>query len=266
MYERVERFISLMWDIIRYAVFQNWNAFNDRMDDLRGWWEGFVDDVYGAINYIVNQVSWWAQREFNTIYNWITWAGNQVTSLWNTLYDKFNEARHYAWEQVIAVYAWVEGQVEWLIWQIGRIDNLILEMYYNWILPALRATKENIDSLWSTVFGNLTAWANWLDVVRDTIEWLWLAARTGLTLFLNDPLGFVLGVYRQMFLRLFGLTGVYGELIHAVIVDILQDVYNFWVLYSTTMWKFFQDPKGFILDQIAEPFVDWAAGLIADAW
>ena len=109
-------------------------------------------------------------------------------------------------------------------------------------------------------------WATWLTAIRSVVDWLVDVAWYGLSQFLFDPVGFVVGVYRASFLFWLEAIRTYEELLYAVITEVLSDIYNFWALYRDTLWDFFTDPVTFILDQIAEPFLDWACGLVADQW
>lgn len=201
----------------------------------------YLFDVVSNLNISLPQ---WVTDTYNFVFGTIAYYWNWLV---NSVYDLNNAFRNLPTTiqtMLDAVYQGIQDKLNWLTWLRDNAGNILNNLIY-----------QTAQFIWN----NLPSWAkDALYKVSQKIDGLisfYNAVAGEIHKFLNNPLAYVLGAIFKDF------------------TNIVQTVSNDWQYFSWLfnegkkyLVDFFRDPAGFILEMIADVFLQWLADLLAEKW
>jgi hypothetical protein len=257
---------SLLWNLVVHAVSFQWSSLGSDIDAIKGWFSSF----WGAITGYADDIEDWARGRISWLsgyafglyvqaLDWINsqiasvrgWVSGQFSNLWNTFWGKVSDLYSYAYSQYTAAVSWARSKVDWAI--------AYLKDWATWWINWLRDRYEWILSYRWLV-------TDFLHGAQTVINWLWHTAWGNLQAFLADPKGWVLGTLLGPLIDGINWWRKYGPMLANFAVNQLPNLLNLLGVGFGLLMRFVDRPGQTILELIADRFIDWLAGLIADNW
>jgi hypothetical protein len=257
---------GLLWNLVVHAVSFQWGSLPGDIDAIKGWFSSF----WGEIENRVNDAKNWARGQ-------ISWLSGYAFGLYIQAVDWINS-------QIASARAWASGQ-------IGSLRSLAYSLYntarsyaYSLYTSAITLARNTANAVQSHLQGVINFWVGWLRdryewilsyrwLVTDflhgaqsVISWLWHTAWSNLQAFLADPKGFVLRELLGPVIDGINWWRKYGPLLANFAANQLPNLLNLLGVGFGLLMRFVDRPGQTILELIADRFIDWLAGLIADNW
>lgn len=257
---------SILWNAFLHAVFFQWSALGQDGDRLKGWWRSFWGEVENRVasvrNWASGRISWLSGYALGLYYQALVIVYRIERAVRDTINWQINNLRAWANGRV----SWLQGYAFGLYVQAINLVNSIRSAIENWARGYVDYWRGWLYDrfVWIQSFRDLIA--GWLVRARAVIDWLWHYAWSRLQAFLNDPLGFALGWLLNPIRDAINWWQRYGPLLANFAANQLPDLLNLLSAGFSLLRRFVDRPGETILELIADAFVDWAAGVIADRW
>ena len=266
MYNRIESLIDIFYNMIRAAVYLDWGGFNQQLSNLRDWFNGFIDDIYKAINDAVNSLRSWVQSWITWLDSWSDWVESQFNAAWAAISKTLTDAKNYAYGIVNDVYSWAASQLDGVYNYVVAQINIV----YDWAAAQVNAAKtyayDIVNNVWDYVYASIKPWLDWLQPVKFYVDWFVQTGYYNLKQFIANPLEYILGLFAPILRYWLTYLEEVKALLVAFINEVMADLYNFWQLYAVDLRAFMVDPGAWILAKMKLIFFDWLFTLLDEVW
>jgi len=266
MYNRIEDFVDILYNLVRAAVYLNWGDFNNQLSNMRDWFEGFIDEVIKEIQKQVKALRDYVTPWINYLDSWADWVNAEFTKAWKSITDNLTKAYNYAYDIVDDNYKWATTKFNdtW-----NTISSNLTKAYnyaYDIVDDNYKWATARFNDLWNYINQSINIWIDWLRAIKITVDWYVYTVRVQIGLFLANPLGFILGDYALKLIAWLIWLEWCRTLLVAFTEEVMADVYNFWHLHAKDLRAFMTDPAGWILLKMKVSFFDWLFTLLDEVW
>lgn len=257
---------SIFWNAFLHAVFFQWSSLAQDGESLKSWWRSLWSEIENR----VNDVRSWASRRISWLQGYAAGLYYQALVI---VYRIEGAVRSTIDQRISSLWTWASGRISWLQGYALGLYYQALNVVYGIRSQIEAALRPYVDAAISWV-RSLYKWiqpyreliSGWLVQARSAVDWLWHHAWRQLQAFLANPLHFVLGWLIDPIRNAINWWQQYGPLLANFAANQLPSLLNLLAAGFSLLRRFVDRPAETILELIADTFVDWAAGVIADRW